>query len=150
MDVNARIPQAYGYAVCFITVVIMLIAIKSVVDSAFDLADPIHADGGGIGRNGRPLTNFELYKVEARRQSPQPRSQNGVVMGPLQSNAIADSTSSDDALRKLYDAERSEVTTSAKFRATKSLVGNLLLIIIAGVLFAIHWRWLRRRDTPSA
>jgi hypothetical protein len=150
MDVNSRIPQAYGYSVCFITVVVMLIAIKSVVDSAFDLADPIHADGGGVGRNGRPLTNFELYKVEARRQTPPPRSQNGQAASPLLVNATTDSASSDSALRKLYDAERSEVITTAKFRATKSLVGSLLLIILAAVLFGIHWRWLRGRDTQSA
>lgn len=150
MDVNTRIPQAYGYAVCFITVVIMLIAIKSVVDSAFDLADPIHADGGGIGRSGRPLTNFELYKMEARRQGPPTRTQNGPLVVTAPSNSPGDSTASDSTLRKLYDAERSEVMTSAKFRATKSLVGNLLLIIIAAVLFGIHWRWLRRHDTQSA
>jgi hypothetical protein len=150
MDVNTRIPQAYGYAVCFITVVIMLIAIKSVVDSAFDLADPIHADGGGMGRSGRPLTSFELYKMEARRQAPPTRYQNNPLIVPGPSSARSDTVTSDSELRALYDAERGEVLTSAKFRATKSLVGNLLLIIIAGVLFAIHWRWLRRRDTQSA
>jgi hypothetical protein len=31
--VNSRISQVYGYAVCFITVVVMLIAIKQVVDA---------------------------------------------------------------------------------------------------------------------
>ena len=68
--INSRISQAYGYAVCFITVIVMLIAIKQVVDAAFDLSDPIRADGGGYGRMGRPITNFELYKMEARRQGP--------------------------------------------------------------------------------
>ena len=63
--INSRISQVYGYAVCFITVVVMLIAIKQVVDAAFDLSDPIRADGGGYGRMGRPITNFELYKMEA-------------------------------------------------------------------------------------
>ena len=29
---NSRIAQAYGYAVCFITVIVMLIALKQVVD----------------------------------------------------------------------------------------------------------------------
>ena len=49
--INSRISQVYGYAVCLITVVVMLIAIKQVVDAAFDLSDPIRADGGGeIGR----------------------------------------------------------------------------------------------------
>ena len=41
--INSRISQVYGYAVCFITVVVMLIAIKQVVDAAFDLSDPIRA-----------------------------------------------------------------------------------------------------------
>src|SRR6266481_4209027 len=65
---NSRIAQAYGYAVCFITVIVMLIALKQVVDAAFDLSDPIRADGGGYGRMGRTITNFELYKAEAKRQ----------------------------------------------------------------------------------
>jgi len=65
---NSRIAQIYGYAVCFITVVTMLISIKQVVDSLIDLSDPIRADGGGYGRMGRPLTNFEVYKMAVRRE----------------------------------------------------------------------------------
>src|SRR2546423_9596909 len=59
--INSRIPQAYGYAVCFITVIMMLVSIKSVVDAAFDLSDPLRAEAGG-----RPITNFELYKAAER------------------------------------------------------------------------------------
>ena len=149
MDVNSRIAQAYGYAVCFITVIVMLIAIKQVVDSAFDLSNPLRADGA-YGRSGRPLSNFELYRMEARRQGPPNRMQNGAVVAPAPVNVAADSVSSDAELHKLYDAERGEAIDSAKFRATRSLVGNLLLIILAGVLFGIHWRWLKTRDTQSA
>ena len=36
---TSRISQAYGYGVCFITVIVMLIGIKQVVDAAFDLSD---------------------------------------------------------------------------------------------------------------
>jgi hypothetical protein len=32
--INSRISQVYGYAVCLITVVVMLIGIKQVVDAA--------------------------------------------------------------------------------------------------------------------
>jgi hypothetical protein len=53
-------------------------------------------------------------------------------------------------LRKLYDAEREEAIGSARFHAIRSLVGNLLLITLAAVLFTIHWRWLRQRDSSSA
>jgi len=138
---HSRIAQVYGYAVCFITVIVMLIAIKQVVDAAFDLSDPIRADGGGYGRNGRTLTNFELYKIDARRQ---PEMRGGpVAVG--QSRAAGD-TLTDAQLRQLYEAEREQTIGNAHFRAVRSLVGNLLLIVLAAVLFGIHWRWLKRRD----
>lgn len=148
--VNSRIAQAYGYAVCFITVIVMLVAIKQVVDAAFDLSDPIRAEGGGYGRMGRPITNFELYKAEARRQTGG-RDQNGsTAVAPTKGSV--DPTLSDAELRKLYDAERETVIGNARFRAIRSLVGNVLLIVLAGVLFVIHWRWLKQRDAlpPAA
>jgi len=141
--INSRIAQVYGYAVCFITVIVMLIAIKQVVDAAFDLSDPIRADGGGYGRMGRPITNFELYKMEARRQGPtRPDVQKGTV-----EKAAPDSAASDADLKRMYDAEREAAIGNARFRAIRSLVGNLLLIVLAAVLFGIHWRWLKARDS---
>lgn len=150
--VNSRISQAYGYAVCFITVVVMLIAMKSVVDASFDLSDPLRAEGGGYGRLGRPLTSFDLYKVEARRQTGTRYQSGSTVMVPegepnAPRNVLTDTTSSEADLRKLYDAERDAAIGNARFHAMRSLVGNLLLIALAGTLFAVHWRWLRRRDT---
>jgi len=142
--VNSRIPQAYGYAVCFITVITMLFAIKQVVDAAFDLSDPLRAEAGG-----RPITNFELYKA-ADWSRIGPKDQNGpmpVAGTPARSRA---DTVSDTDLRKLYDAEREAVTGNARFHAIRSLVGNLLLITLAAVLFTIHWRWLRNRDAAPA
>ena len=140
--INSRISQVYGYAVCLITVVVMLIAIKQVVDAAFDLSDPIRADGGGYGRMGRPITNFELYKMEARNQA---RAGNGPQ--PAAVKVSVDSSLSDADLKRMYDAEREAAIGNARFRAIRSLVGNLLLIVLAGVLFVIHWRWLRARDS---
>ncbi len=144
--INSRIAQVYGYAVCLITVIVMLIAIKQVVDAAFDLSDPIRAEGGGYGRMGRPLTNFELYRVEARRQ-PDYRGGPTTAAPPVRQPA---DTLSDAELRRLYDAEREQAIGNARFRAIRSLVGNLLLIVLAAVLFGIHWRWLRGRDTTVA
>jgi len=139
--INSRIGQAYGYAVCFITVIVMLIAIKGIVDAAFDLSDPIRAEGGGYGRMGRPLTNFELYKMDARRG---PSRNAPAVAGE---KASPDSALSDADLKRMYDAEREAAVGNARFRAIRSLVGNLLLIVLAGALFGMHWRWLRARDS---
>jgi hypothetical protein len=141
---NSRIAQVYGYAVCLITVIVMLISIRGVVDSLIDLSDPIRAESGGYGRLGGPLGNFELYKLEVRRQ---PRGPTRV--GPASSGPDID-TMSDAELKRLFDAEREQAIANVHFRATRSLIGNLLLIVLASVLFVVHWRWLRARDVASS
>jgi hypothetical protein len=154
---NNRIAQAYGYAVCFITVIVMLIAIKSVVDSAFDLSDPIRAESNRFGRDTPALTSFELYKIQSRR-SPTFSSTDGAVMAtrggavPVQvpvttttTTKAATDTVSDAELLRRYNAEREGVIGNTRFTATRSLVGNFLLILLAAVLFVVHWRWLKRR-----
>jgi hypothetical protein len=140
-----RISQVYGYAVCFIAVVAMLFATKQVVDAAFDLSDPIRADGGGYGRMGGPLTSFEVYKVSVQRQMAMRQYSGPMPAGVGQSQVHAD-TLSDAELRRLYDAEHEAAIGNVHFRASRSLVSNLLLIVVAGVLFGIHWRWLKQRD----
>jgi hypothetical protein len=142
---NNRIAQAYGYAVCFITVIVMLIGIKQVIDAAFDLSDPIRAEGGGYGRMGGPLTSFEVYKVSVRRQIVMRQYGGPTPAGVGPSQAPAD-TLSDVEMRRLYDAEREVAIGNVHFRASRSLVGNLLLIVLAGILFTIHWRWLKKRS----
>jgi hypothetical protein len=128
-----------------LTVVVMF-SIKGVVDALIDLGDLLFVPGGGYGRMGHPLTNFEVYKMAVRREPAR-----GTAPGPApavqtQTTAPAD-TLSDADLRRMYDAEREDATASAKFRATRSLVGNSLLIVLAAVLFVVHWRWLKQRDT---
>jgi hypothetical protein len=151
---NNRIAQAYGYAVCFITVIVMLIAIKSVVDSAFDLSDPIRAESNRFGRDTPSLTSFELYKIQSRRtpivSSPDgsvmmTRGGGGQVPATTTSAKAAADTLSDAELRRRYDAEREGVIGNTRFTATRSLVGNFLLILLAAVLFVVHWRWLKKR-----
>jgi hypothetical protein len=139
--INNRIAQAYGYAVCFITVIMMLFSIKSVVDSAIDLSDPLRAEGS---RSGRTLTNFEVYKIEARNQGVRP-SPGAPGIAPVKGPA-ADTTASDADLRRLYDAEREAAIGNARFRSIKNLIGSVFLIVLAAVLFGIHWRWLKQRD----
>ena len=141
---NSRIAQVYGYAVCFITVIVMLISIKSVVDAVIDLTDPIRADAGGYGRSGRSLSSFELYKLDARRE---PRAPMAVNATPVKAQA---DTLSDTELRRLYDAEREQAIGNVKFRAMRTLIGSGLLIIVAVILFVVHWRWLRERDALPA
>ena len=137
---NNRIAQTYGYAVCLITVIVMLIGIKQVIDAGFDLSDPIRAEGGGYGRMGGPLTSFEVYKVSVRRQMVMRQYSGPAGVAPAPADTLSDAE-----MRRLYDAEREAAIGNVHFRASRSLVGNLLLIVLAGILFTIHWRWLKKR-----
>jgi hypothetical protein len=141
---NNRIAQTYGYAVCLITVIVMLIGVKQVIDAAFDLSDPIRAEGGRYGSMGGPLTSFDVYRVSVRRQMAMRQYSGPAPAGVSPSQAPAD-TISDAEMRRLYDAEREAAIGNVHFRASRSLVGNLLLIMLAAVLFIVHWRWLKKR-----
>jgi hypothetical protein len=76
--------------------------------------------------------------MQARGQIPSERFPGG----PASSKASADSLT-DAQLRQLFEAERDAQIGNAKFRATRNLVSGILFIVLAGVLFTIHWRWLR-------
>ena len=66
--INNRIAHIYGYAVCLTAIIVMFFATKQIIDATINLTNPLRADLGGYSRMGLPLTNFELYKVEARRR----------------------------------------------------------------------------------
>jgi hypothetical protein len=138
--INRFIAQVYGYSVCLITVIVMLISIKGTIDAAFDLSNPLRAEGG-YGRFG-PLTSFELYKMQARGQIRSERFAPGPTTARPASDSPSDSLS-DAQLQKLYEAERESQIGSARFRATRNLVSGILFMILAGIIFAIHWRWLK-------
>ena len=136
MERSNRIAQAYGYAVCFIAIVTLLFSSKGIIDASFDLSAPLRADRY---LSGMSLTSFETYKRDRleRRDRPTPVG------------AAAPAELPDDQLRRMYDAERADHTEYVRFRAMRSLVSNLILVIIAFILFATHWRWLRKESAAA-
>ncbi len=142
--INNRIAHVYGYAVCLSAIIVMFFAIKQIIVAGLNLSNPLRADLGGYSRMGLPLTDFELYKVEARRR---PR----IPMYPGASPPVIEPSDTAEAeLRRLYDADRAVAIDSARFQATRLLVANFLLILFAVIVFGVHWRWLRRQDEIPA
>ena len=142
--VNNRIAHVYGYAVCLTAIIVMFFSARQIISAAINLTNPLRAELGGFSRMGLPLTDFELYKVEARRRPRYPMYP-GVTPPPVQPADTAEAE-----LRRQYDAERTTTIESARFQATRSLVANLLLIMFAAVVFGVHWRWLKRQDALAA
>jgi hypothetical protein len=119
---------------------VIIAATQSIVKSAFDLSDPLRAEGYGRGGS---LTSYSAYKREQLQRTSVPmRTRAGV----------SDTTAtppSETELRQMFEDERLDQMGNVRFRAMKTLVSSVLLIIIAIVLFLIHWRWLRREDLKS-
>lgn len=131
------IQQIYGYAVCLITIVVALIAVTQLVNAAFDLSRP--AQFGRYGYEPGAAT-FEQYRVEHGTQPADPRTGQPAVTIP------------DSTLRRAFDEDRAARVAYAHWDATKSLVTHSLLLIVAVVLFVMHWRWLRATtddDVPA-
>lgn len=133
--INSRIAQVYGYAVCLICVIVILISTHGVIDATFDYANPIGA-GAADGRFG-PLSSFEAYRLQSRQTMV--RAPGGRVS--------ADSALSEADLRKLFETERDQQIGTARFRALRSLVSGIVFLILATTMFLLHWRWIRRTNT---
>ncbi|MFN2400404.1 MAG: hypothetical protein ABR543_17455 [Gemmatimonadaceae bacterium] len=121
--------QVYGYTVCLVAVVVALISLSSIVRHVFTLGAPLQ----GGQWNSVTLTSFEAYKATYRSEG---------FRGPGPSPARDEL--SDDELRRQYEALRAARISSNKFEAQKGIVTHGLLLVVAGILFRIHWVWLRR------
>jgi hypothetical protein len=139
MERTNRIAQVYGYAVCLVAIITFLIAAAQIVNAAFNLSDPLRAEG--FGRSAS-LTSFSAYKREYTQRG-------GTQMRQRAPGSAADSVNampSTAELRQMFEDERMDHIGNVRFRSMRTLVSSLLMIIIASGLFLMHWRWLRRED----
>jgi hypothetical protein len=152
MDSNNRIAQVYGYAVCLITIIVMLISITGFVNALFNYSDPLHADRSSFGSSFAgptyPISSFNAYKraYQERRPRADFRSAPG-VSAPSDRPIIQPESPplSDSALKVMYQEDRSDQIDNVKSHAIRQMVTSVLLLGIAAVLFMVHWRWLRPR-----
>lgn len=144
MERSGRIAQAYGYAVCLIAVITILIAMVQIVNALFNLSDPLRAEGFG---RGAALTSFSAYK----RSVAAPQTMGGAR--PLTPHSpTADSIvapRSETELRQAFEDERLDQIGNVRFRSLRNVVTGGLMILFAGILFFTHWRWLRREELKA-
>jgi hypothetical protein len=136
------IAQVYGYLVCIVAVVTFLINASGFVDAAFDRANPLQGRGGYYGPDGGSLTSFEAYRATQTQGRPT-RVAPGVASGPESDTLTVEQQ------RARYEVLRADRISQTSFGAMQRLVKHGLLMLVAIVLFATHWRWLRRqREVP--
>ena len=136
---SSRVAQAYGYAVCLIAVITILIGVGNLTDAFIERSNPLMTDGRADGS----LTSFEAYRASAGMHRPMPTRVN-----PDGSPAASDTLTTAE-LRARYEALRADQLARVAFRTTQRLVKHALLVAIAVGLFIMHWRWLRTRDADD-
>ncbi len=126
---GSHVAQWYGYAVCLVAVITILISLNGVVENAFVLSDPLHS-----ARGYEPvLTSFEAYQATQDRRAESRRGAD--TLTPRISDAD---------LHKRFDALRAERIAARRFEATESLVTSAVVLMFAAFLFVWHWAWLSR------
>ena len=137
-----RIAQVYGYAVCLVAILTILIGVTQIVNAAFNLSSPLRAEG--FGRGGS-LTSYSSYKREQLQRVNAPERSRAGVTGRDSVTAVP----TDAEIRQMFEDERLEQIGNVRFRAMRTLVTSMLVILIATGLFFMHWRWLRRADQTT-
>lgn len=130
VDRPNRMAHLYGYTVCLISLVIALITLSSILNAAFDRANPLQSESPF----GASLTSFESYKATYRREQAVFDRAEGAKPDTL----------SDASLRTRYDALVRDRIASTRYRTGKSITIGLIFLVLSVVLFLTHWRWVRR------
>lgn len=139
MEKPHRVAQFYGYTVCLVTVITFLISVTSLTNAIIDLGDPLHASQSYSREKTPSLASFENYKMDVLR-APQKEGE----------TAKAAYVPDDQTLRAMYEAAKTDKIQFAQHQANRSIIVDILLIVICVVLFGTHWRWMRKLARAEA
>lgn len=118
-----RVLQVYATVVCIIAIITMLITIANLVSDYIDKSDPIHS-----AWQSDNLSSFENFKMETMK---------GI-------SADQAYIPSDEEIMKMYESAKQDKLEKAEHRINRDLTVNRLILIIALVLFIIHWMIIRK------
>ena len=128
MEKKSKIPQVYGYAVCLVAIITILISISTLINSVIDASDPLYAWG-----DNKELSSFENFKV------------NALKSGENQTSYAPD----DETIRMMYEDAKNHKIRRVKHQTTKSIIVSSILIVISLTLFIIHWRWMKKVEVEQ-
>jgi hypothetical protein len=135
------IAPAYGYLVCVIAVITLIVNVSGFIDASFDRMNPL-ASGRSYGPYGGSLISFESFRATYDGGRP-------TRVGP--DVPTRGDTLTTTELRQRYEALRADQLVLTSHQSTQRLVKHGLLLLLSVLLFATHWVWARRqRDAVGA
>lgn len=131
MENPHKMAKIYGYLVCLVAVITLLICVSTLIYAIIDLGNPLLA---GWVQPGTPsLASYENYKMDILKSMPK------------QDDATKNSYMPDDqTLRGMYEAAKQDKIQRSLHEANRTIVVDTILIVICIVLFFTHWRWMQK------
>ncbi len=135
MTKSTIVPSIYGYVVCLACVIVFLFGIPSWVEATFDLSDPLRSERAP----DIVSKSFEAWRVDFLKDwFYHPEEPDDHQLKTLREPP------DDNYLRAMYQAERTSAAENFRHKVVASFFQRLILVILATILFVIHWRWLRK------
>jgi hypothetical protein len=129
MEKPQRMGQLYGYLVCLVAVITVLICVASLVSATLDLGDPLHA----VWAPPPSLASFDNYKMDILKSAPRESEAAKTAYIP-----------DEQTLRAMYEAAKKDKIQSIRHESNRTIIIDTILIMICLVLFVTHWRWARK------
>lgn len=121
--------QVYGYIVCIISVITILISLTGLINSVIDSMDPLYTWG-----DTNHLSSFENFKLNALNSGKA-----DIAYAP-----------DDETLRIMFEDAKNHKIKRVMHETRKSMIISSILILLSGFLFWLHWRWMRRIEKGDA
>ncbi len=140
------IQRIYGYLVCLVAIITLLISASMLTNSIFELSRP---------RNFNPLpeanVSYQDYRLRELERAATVKEKTGRL------EVIPDDT----MLRRMYDEDRRNQQRIAqeqqksqeafeRWNGMRAIVTSSIMLVIAVILFMLHWRWVRSLDRGAA
>jgi hypothetical protein len=132
--------QIYGYTICLVAVITLLITITTLVNALFDLQDPLHVEGYRF-QGSQSLASFENYKMDVLKSAPR-RDREGAAENTAY---VPD----DKTLNAMYEAAKADKIQSVKHSGHQQITISVLLIVICSILFITNWTWMKKIRNES-
>jgi hypothetical protein len=133
MEKSQRMPQIYGYIVCLVSVITMIICLSNFIPAIIDLGDPLHSGPVFASQNSPSLASFENYKMDILKSNAKEGAENSQAYLP-----------DDKTIMVMYEAAKSDRIVTATHQSRRTIIVTSIVMIFSIALFITHWMWMRK------
>lgn len=123
-----RIAEVYGYLICLVSVITILITSGVIIQALIDIGHPYQSRE--FNTQSSSLVSFDNY-ILAKRQS----SGEDTLTKKLTGDTVF--------LRGMYEAERKNLVEKVNHRIRRDIIVNSSILLFSILLFVFHWLWLK-------